>query len=95
MANDKTDMELILEFQNGANAAFDALYERYRLPLYAYVNRLMQGHGGQTDDVFQQTWIRAIDKLSGYRDQEKFSAWLMRIAPQPHHRLLPLPETEG
>ena len=41
MATDKTDMELILEFQNGANAAFDALYERYRLPLYAYVNRLM------------------------------------------------------
>ena len=80
METDKTDLELIQEFQSGSSPAFDALYERYRRPLYGYVNRQMQGHTSQADDVFQQTWMRAIDNLSTYRDQEKFSAWLMRIA---------------
>ena len=80
METDKTDLELILEFQSGSSPAVDALYERYRRPLYGYVNRQMQGHTSQADDVFQQTWMRAIDNLSTYRDQEKFSAWLMRIA---------------
>ena len=80
METDKTDLELIREFQSGSSPAFDALYERYRRPLYGYVNRQMQGHTSQADDVFQQTWMRAIDNLSTYRDQEKFSAWLMRIA---------------
>jgi len=80
METDKSDLELIQEFQSGSSPAFDALYERYRRPLYGYVNRQMQGHTSQADDVFQQTWMRAIDNLSTYRDQEKFSAWLMRIA---------------
>ena len=80
METDKTDLELIREFQSGSSPAFDALYERYRRPLYGYVNRQMQGYTSHADDVFQQTWMRAIDNLSTYRDQEKFSAWLMRIA---------------
>lgn len=80
METDKTDLELIREFQNGSSPAFDALYERYRRPLYGYVNRQMQGYSSYADDVFQQTWMRAIDNLPNYRDQEKFSAWLMRIA---------------
>ena len=80
METDKTDLELIQEFQSGSSPAFDALYERYRRPLYGYVNRQMQGYTSHADDVFQQTWMRAIDNLSTYRDQEKFSAWLMRIA---------------
>ena len=80
METDKTDLELIQEFQSGSSPAFDALYERYRRPLYGYVNRQMQGYTSHAADVFQQTWMRAIDHLSTYRDQEKFSAWLMRIA---------------
>jgi RNA polymerase sigma-70 factor (ECF subfamily) len=44
------------------------------------VNRQMQGYSSHADDIFQQTWMRAIDNLATYRDQEKFSAWLMRIA---------------
>lgn len=73
------DMTLIRNYLDGAAGAFDVLYDRYRLPLYAYLNRLLPGQTAQVDDIFQQTWIRAIDRLSTYRHEEKFSAWLMRI----------------
>ena len=31
------------------------------------------------DDLFQQTWIKAIDHLSDYQDDRKFISWLFRI----------------
>ncbi len=80
MSDDRHDLELIQEFLSGSTAAFDVLYERYRQTLYAYINNLLRNNYSQADDIFQQTWIRAISKLSSYRNQEKFSAWLMRIA---------------
>ena len=49
METDKTDLELIQEFQSGSSPAFDALYERYRRPLYGYVNRQMQGYTSHAD----------------------------------------------
>lgn len=80
MEQQADDMTLIRNYLDGAAGAFDVLYDRYRLPLYAYLNRLLPGRSAQVDDVFQQTWIRAIDRLGSYRHEEKFSAWLMRIA---------------
>ena len=74
------DMELILAYRNGSADAFDILYERYRRQLYAYLNKLFQGHQAQADDLFQKTWIRAIAKLDLYREREMFLAWLLRIA---------------
>ena len=74
------DMELILAYRNGNADAFDILYERYRRQLYAYLNKLLPGRQAQADDMFQQTWIRAIAKLDRYQEREMFLAWLLRIA---------------
>lgn len=74
------DMELIIAYRNGSADAFDILYERYRRQLYAYLNKLLPGHQAQADDMFQQTWIRAIAKLDRYQEREMFLAWLFRIA---------------
>jgi RNA polymerase sigma-70 factor (ECF subfamily) len=32
------------------------------------------------DEVFEETWLRVLDKLPGYHDEGRFSAWLFRIA---------------
>jgi len=32
------------------------------------------------DEIFQQTWIKAIDNLKDYRHSDKFAAWLVRIS---------------
>ena len=80
MGPEPTDMELIELYLSGDQDAFAALYERYKRQLYAYLTRLLQGRSASADDIFQQTWIRAVGNLSGYRNKELFLAWLMRIA---------------
>ena len=74
------DSQLIEQCRNGGEAAFDILYHRYRLPLYAYLNHLMAHRRDLVDDLFQQTWIRASRNLAIYQERQKFFSWLCRIA---------------
>ena len=74
------DMVLIEAYLGGDQAAFATLYERYKRQLYAYLGRMIPQDPASVDDVFQQTWVRAIRRLPEYRNREVFLAWLMRIA---------------
>ena len=74
------DMELIRRCLAGDDAAFNVLYSRYRLQLYSYLNKLLPNDRSHIDDFFQQTWIKAFNSFSRYNDQQKFLAWLCRIA---------------
>jgi RNA polymerase sigma-70 factor (ECF subfamily) len=75
-----TDRELIRKYLEGDGEAFEVLYRRYRLPLYGYLNGFVPGRSAVADDLFQQTWVQALGALERYRHQERFSAWLFRIA---------------
>jgi len=77
---ESSDQELIKSYLNDDASAFDILYERYKRRLYSYLNRLMPQRSALVDDVFQQTWIKVIRRLPKYKDNEKFQAWLTRIA---------------
>jgi len=74
------DVELIERYLDGDLAAFDMLYAKYKRRLYAYVNRLLSGRSAVADDVFQATWIKALNQLERYKHSERFLAWLTRIA---------------
>ena len=74
------DAELLAEFCRGDEKAFETLYHRYRQLLYGYLNKLCGGNGAEADEVFEETWLRVIEKAPGYRDDGKFSAWLFRIS---------------
>ncbi len=76
----RPDEFLIKGFLAGDAGDFNILYERYRKPLYAYLNRMMPGKHAVIDDVFQQTWIKVVRKLPKYKCQQKFLAWIIRIA---------------
>lgn len=73
------DWELISAYLSGSMTAFDQLYEQYRLPLFSYLHRLV-GNPGEVDDLFQQTWTKALEALPRYRHEQKFPSWLFRIA---------------
>ncbi|MGN0867415.1 MAG: RNA polymerase sigma factor [Oligosphaeraceae bacterium] len=75
-----SDEALIRLCLDGSDEAFDQLYQRYRLPLFGYLHKLLPRRNDLTEDLFQQTWIRALRSLNRYRHQEKFLAWLCRIA---------------
>lgn len=80
MDSTKSDAELIKSYLNGNEKSFEELYFRYRKLLYGYLSNLMQGDPAGVDEVFSDCWVKVIDKLPGYRDEGKFSAWLFRMA---------------
>lgn len=74
----------MLAYRDGEGAAFDALYARWRGPLYRYFLRQC-GHAGQADELFQDVFMRVIGAAPGYEVSAKFATWLFRIA---HNRLV-------
>ncbi len=74
------DEELIRSYLDDDIEAFSILYERYRKRLYAYINGMLPRRHSLADDIFQQTWIRVVEKLPVYRHQGSFQAWITRIA---------------
>ena len=76
---DRADIALIQDFSHGDEAAFEELYHRYDRQLYGYLNNMI-GNSFEADEVFEETWLRVIEKLPKYRDEGRFSAWLFRMA---------------
>ena len=79
-----SDGELARAFGKGSEAAFEELYHRYRQQLYAFLNHLT-GDPVFADELFEDSWLRVIDKIDRYRDDGKFSAWLFRVARNIFH----------
>ncbi len=74
------DRQLIEMCRRGDEAAFDTLYQRYRLQLYSYLHKLLSDQKSDVDDLYQQVWMRVLQNLENYYDQQKFISWLFRIA---------------
>ena len=65
----------------GSPEAWDILFKRYQLPLYAYVFELV--HDAQASlDIVQEAFINAARYIGGLRDDAKFGSWLFGIAHQ-------------
>ena len=79
--NSLTDEELALRYIAGNNRAFDELLRRNQSQLFTYILFVVRDRH-VADDVFQETFVRAISKLqnNAYRVNGKFGAWLTRIA---------------
>ena len=68
----------LAEYRQGRVEALGRLVDHFRRPLYAFISRMMDGHA-DADEVFQETWLRAIKNLDRFND-EKLLSWLFRIA---------------
>jgi RNA polymerase sigma-70 factor, ECF subfamily len=65
----------------GDPAAWDALFRRYQLPLYAYVFELLRQEQAALD-VVQEAFINASRHIASLREDAKFGSWLFGIAHQ-------------
>jgi RNA polymerase sigma factor (sigma-70 family) len=76
---------LVRSFAAGDGAAFERLYGRHQAALYRFVRRLLGRHAAtQADEVFQDTWLRAIQARHDWAPQgASFRTWLFTLA---HHR---------
>ncbi|XVS62956.1 sigma-70 family RNA polymerase sigma factor [Actinosynnema sp. CA-299493] len=91
------DAAAVTAAQRGEPGALDALVAAYLPLVYNVVGRALAGHS-DTDDVVQETMLRALNGLSGLREPEAFRSWLLAIAlnqVRDHHRTRPpLVDTE-
>jgi RNA polymerase sigma factor (sigma-70 family) len=83
-----TDDALMRAFSGGDAHAFEALYARHHAALYRFVRRLLgTACAAQTDEVFQDTWLRVIDHRARWQPDHQsgasFRTWLFTLG---HHR---------
>jgi RNA polymerase sigma-70 factor (ECF subfamily) len=79
-SREATDHDLIqLVIHSGDERAFRELYRRHSPRLYALVLRML-GSESDTDDVVQETWLRAMRAAPQFRWEASFSSWLTAIA---------------
>ena len=70
---------LIAKVLRGDALAERQLYERHVDRIYRLAWR-MAGDATQAEDLTQDTFIRAFDRLADYRGDAPFGAWLHRVA---------------
>jgi RNA polymerase sigma-70 factor, ECF subfamily len=71
----------VREARDGKPEAWDALFKRYQLPLFAYAFELVHNQQAALD-IVQETFISAVRHLKGLRDDAKFGSWLFSVAHQ-------------
>ncbi|MBL7913412.1 MAG: ECF RNA polymerase sigma-E factor [Bacteroidetes bacterium ADurb.Bin397] len=76
-----SDGELLEQFRNGDNPnyAFNLLVRKYQQKVYYHVRRIIIDHD-DTNDVVQNTFIKAWKGLSNFREDAQLFTWLYRIA---------------
>src|SRR5258706_15141756 len=59
--------------------ALTAMLSRYQQRLYRYLTRLVQDPAA-AEDLFQQTWLRVMQKIGSYDARARFDTWLFSVA---------------
>lgn len=77
-----TDDELVKCYTDGCNEAFDVILYRHKDKLFNYITYHLQQFQDKADDVFQETFVKAIVtiKEGRYTMAGHLYAWLTRIA---------------
>ncbi len=69
----------LTRLRRGDIEAAAVLMERYQHRLYRYLLRLVR-EPGTAEDLFQQTWLRVMERIRSYDPQHSFEGWLFALA---------------
>lgn len=76
-----SDIALVAQVAVAGNKrAFDTLVGRYQSPVRRFFLNQTLGDSQLSDDLAQDTFIKAYTHIGGFRGQSAFQTWLMRIA---------------
>ena len=75
---DLSDTALVRRARDGDYEAFEALFERHRMLVYRFAYQMVPRRD-DAEDIVQEAFVRAYQNLGRYRDEAKFTTWLLRI----------------
>jgi RNA polymerase sigma-70 factor (ECF subfamily) len=75
----KIEAEIVAKVLKGDRQAYALLVEEYKSPIYNLAYR-MTGNSEDSDDLTQETFIKAYQYLWRYNPRKKFFTWLYTIA---------------
>ncbi len=75
------DSELISQYRNGSEAAFEALVDKYKARVFTTIHMIVKDQG-VAEDLLQDVFVKVVQTLNSdrYNEEGKFQPWLMRIA---------------
>ena len=74
-----TEAELIAAVLRGDSASFEPLVQKYSPRLFATARRYARRES-EVEDIVQEIWFKAFQKLRSFRGEAPFEHWLMRLA---------------
>ena len=74
-----SDQELMIMFREGNTAAFDLLFDKYRLPVFNFIYRMLDRERASAEDLLQEIFMKVVDGKDFYEPKAKFSTWLFSI----------------
>ena len=73
------DYKLVKAAIAGEQQAYTTLLERYRMPVYNHLLKMVRNHD-DAEDLTIEAFGKAFHKLSSYAPHFAFSTWLFKIA---------------
>jgi RNA polymerase sigma-70 factor (ECF subfamily) len=76
---ERTDAELIAAVLKGDAASFEPLVHKYSPRIFATARRYARRES-EIEDIAQDIWFKAFERLVSFRGEAPFEHWLMRLA---------------
>lgn len=76
---ERTEAEMIAAAVKGDAASFEPLIQKYSPRVFATARRYARLER-EVEDIVQEIWIKAFQKLGSFRGDAPFEHWLMRMA---------------
>jgi len=73
-----TEAELIAAVLAGDAASFEPLVQKHSPRVFATARRYARRES-EVDDIAQEVWLKAFEKLKSFRGEAPFEHWLMRL----------------
>ena len=73
-----SDASLVKRAREGEYEAFEMLFDRHRTLVYRFAYQMVPRRD-DAEDIVQEAFVRAYQNLHKYRDEAKFTTWLLRI----------------
>jgi RNA polymerase sigma-70 factor (ECF subfamily) len=76
---ERSEAELIAAVLKGDAASFEPLVQKYSPRVFATARRYARRES-EIEDIVQEVWLKAFNKLKSFRGEAPFEHWLMRMA---------------